>query len=275
MLTDKSRSLKKLRPLPTVAVQLVRLVSGDQFSYRTAAKLIRADVAFSAELLRIANSPLFACEQKVDTLDHALIMLGMDRLKSLVMTVALRNFLSSARLAPTFRRCWHHSIACACACEELAGVAGNNKSAAYTAGLLHDVGRLGLLASYPVEYGTLLEIADECGDDVMDCERQLFDIDHCQAGMLLVREWTLPAEFESVTGRHHLEPAQGAPDELAIVQLGCRMADALGYGVLTRTALTFADVVQKLPAALAERLGPEEQVAAKISRMTAALENDA
>jgi putative nucleotidyltransferase with HDIG domain len=274
VLTEKSRSLKRIRPLPTVAVQLVRLVSGDQFSYRIASKLIRADVAFSAELLRIANSPLFACEQKVDTLDHALIMLGMDRLKSLVMTVALRNFLSSAGLAPTFRRCWRHSIACACACEELAAVAGCNTSTAYTSGLLHDVGRLGLLASYPAEYTGMLDAVDEHGYDVLESERELFDLDHCQAGCLLVRDWALPEEFEAITGSHHLEPAEGPPDDLMIVQLGCRMADALGFSVLTRSAVSFADVVQKLPGPAAEQLGSEDEVAVKISRMTATLECD-
>ena len=86
----------------------MRMVSTDEVVFRRVAELIRVDPAFSAEVLRVANSPLLGCRQEVRGILNALAILGLDRLKGLVMTVALRNFLSAALDVPVLLRCWRH-----------------------------------------------------------------------------------------------------------------------------------------------------------------------
>lgn len=274
MLPERPWSLKKLQPLPPVAIQLMRLVSSDECSFGRLSTLIRTDPAFAAEVLRIANSPLFGFRSEIGNVSRALLMMGLDRLKSLVVTVALRNFMSSTLQDSALRRCWRHSLACAAACEELAMAAGMEKDLVYTAGLLHDVGRLGLLASYPAEYSRILDVDSECGLDVLQSERDVFDLDHCQAGMWLVSEWALPEELEAITGKHHEEPAAEGFDSLKIVQLACRIADCVGFGVVENTGIAFAEIREKLPLSIATKLGTEDQFILRIGERTTRLERD-
>lgn len=270
---EKPWAFRKLQPLPPVAAQLMRMVSREDTSFQRISALVRMDSAFSAEVLRIANSPLLGCRRRVDSIRHALTMLGMEKLKSLVMAVSLRDFLSSALQVPALRRCWRHSLACGCICEELAGAVRLDKDSAYTAGLLHDVGRLALLASYPAEYARLLDVSDEFSLDVLSCEEDLFDIDHCRAGEWLVRDWQLPDEFAGVAGDHHGPPPNGRIDLPALVHFCCRLADACGFTVLTSTAEDLAAVLQSLPREVVAKVGTAEELSERISDKVLALES--
>jgi putative nucleotidyltransferase with HDIG domain len=252
----------------------VRLVSTDDFSFARVSALIRADAAFSAEVLRITNSPLFGLRRRIDNILQALTMLGAERLKSLVLTVGLRNYLSKTLHYSALRRCWRHSLACACACEELAAAARMGKDSVYTAGLLHDIGRLGMLASYPGEYARMLDVDEECGFDVLESERDLFDLDHCEAGNWLVREWGLPVEFEQITSKHHAEPVEGRSDPLTLVQLACRISGAMGFGVVSHGSPTMDEIWEKLPRGMSEKLGPQEEFVVRIGEKTTGLERD-
>jgi putative nucleotidyltransferase with HDIG domain len=256
---ERPWAFKKLQPLPPVAAQLMRMVSRDA-TFQGISALVRTDSAFAAEVLRIANSPLLGCRRRIDSIRHALTMLGMEKLKSLVMAVSLRDFLSSALQVPALSRCWRHSLACGCVSEELAGVVRVNKDSAYTAGLLHDVGRLALLASYPAEYARMLDISDEYFLDVLGCEEDLFDIDHCRAGEWLVSEWQFPEELAAVAGAHHKPPTSGRTDLPALVHFSCRLADACGFPVLTSTTEDFALLLETLPRELAARIGEDALV---------------
>ncbi len=270
---EKPWAFKKLQPLPPVAAQLMRMVSGEQTSFQRMSALVRTDSAFSAEVLRVANSPLLGCRRRIDSVRHALTMLGLEKLKSLVMAVALRDFLSSALQVPALRRCWRHSLACGCICEELAGAARLNRDSAYTAGLLHDVGRLALLASYPAEYARMLDVSDEYAYDVLSCEEDLFDIDHCRAGEWLVRDWQLPDEFAEVAGAHHRAPASGRIDLAALVHFSCGLADACGFPVLTSAVEALHTVLETLPGELAKKIGDADEFTARISDKVNAAEN--
>ena len=105
--------------------------------------------------------------------------------------------------APLLRRCWSHSLACGMFSQELATACFMKADEAYTAGLLHDIGRLGLLAAYPVEYANVLNVAVEYSFDVLHCERELFDIDHSEAGAWLAEQWKLPPELSVIAAHHH------------------------------------------------------------------------
>jgi putative nucleotidyltransferase with HDIG domain len=155
---------------------------------------------------------------------------------------------------PVLRRCWTHSLACGMLSQELATACFMKADEAYTAGLLHDIGRLGLLAAYPVEYANVLEVAVEYSFDVLHCERELFDIDHCEAGAWLAEQWKLPPELGVIAAHHHEDPvavnAGKTPDLLTIVRLGCRLADTLDFSVVkTRAPGDFGQILGYLPEA--------------------------
>lgn len=270
---EKPWAFRTLQPLPPIAAQLMRIVSRDEASFNRLSTLVRADSAFSAEVLRIANSPLLGCRNRIDSIRHALTMLGLEKLKSLVMAVALRDFLSSALQVPALRRCWRHSLACACISEDLSGAVGLDKDSAYTAGLLHDVGRMALLASYPAEYARMLDVSDEYGYDLLGCEQDLFDIDHCQAGEWLVRDWHFPEEFQRITRRHHDEWITGRLDMVALVHFACRLADAAGFSVMTSATEDLKQAKEALPPTLAAKVGSEDEFAVHIADKVKAQES--
>lgn len=259
-----------------VAVRLMQVVAGDEVVFRRVADLIRSDPAFSAEVMKLANSPLMGCREKISGILHALAILGLDRIKGLVMTVALRNFLSSALQVPVLLRCWRHSLACALLSEDLALASWLDKDRYYTAGLLHDLGRLALLATYPEEYARLLEDADTAEPgafDLCEAERVAFGADHCVIGRWLVSDWQFPAEFLDVTAGHHAKPPGAELNVLTGVHLGCRIADMLGFQVAGPAALvSFDELKSEFPQCYWARLKQEGELLIAIAGKINALE---
>jgi putative nucleotidyltransferase with HDIG domain len=273
---SKPAIMTRLQPFPPVAARLMSLVSSDDVLFRRIADLIRSDTAFSAEVLKLANSPLMGCQRKVYSILHAVALLGLDRLKSLVMMVALRNFLSTTLQVPVLLRCWRHSLATAFIAEEIASACWIDKDQGYTAGLLHDMGRLVMLATYPDDYARMLEIVDANDCDLLECERGMFEMDHCEIGRWLAEEWSFPPELMEIAGGHHQPSAEGRFGLFGVVQVSCRLADTLGFQSAGAAPLvSLEDIRQELPEAAWPRLLPESEwlmhIAGKINALECSL----
>jgi HD-like signal output (HDOD) protein len=163
---------------------------------------------------------------------QGLAILGLHRVSGLALTVALRSYLSNVTTFPALRRCWRHSLACALVSEEISRHTGMDPGEAYTAGLMHDIGRLALVAKHPQDYVAMLDRASRDGLDVLTCERERFGIDHAEAGRWLTAEWGLPKVFQSVTAFHHAEPSGGPLDMVRVVHVACGFADLTGFSVI-------------------------------------------
>jgi putative nucleotidyltransferase with HDIG domain len=229
-------ALRELPPFPAVATKLLRLFASDDVEIREVVALIRADAAFCSELLRVANSAAYGLRSQVGSVQHAVVILGFDRLRSFAMTISMKNFLRRAMRIDVLRRVWRHSLACALVAEELAPLFWKNgdrtsRDRSYTAGLLHDIGRLALLVKYPQEYANLLAVVSENPFDILETERQLFDVDHCEAGDYLAKAWTFPSEIADVAARHHEPADNGDLDLLNLVRSAVLLADWLGFDV--------------------------------------------
>ncbi len=208
----------------------MKLLAEEDVSYLKVVDLIRMDAAFTADVLRLANSPLLGARWEIGSVLQAISLLGVDRLKSLVLTIAMRDFVLGVRHQESLQRSWRHNLACALLAEMVADACWMDKSFAYTAGLLHDIGRLALVAAFPAKYDRLLTSANQ-GGDMLELERQVFDIDHCEAGRWLVEEWGLPHEFAEIAGGHHSTPWLPDPGPKELVALACRLADHAGLAV--------------------------------------------
>jgi HD-like signal output (HDOD) protein len=219
----------------------------------------------------MANSALFNVRIEVRSVLQAIHMLGLERVKGVVVTIAMKTFLDGTLEIPALRACWRHSLACAVISEDLAKVGMMEGDVAYTAGLMHDVGRLALIASYPKEYANFLAGAENEKGDTLGRERALFGVDHCQAGGLLVSRWNLPKMFLEVTSLHHESPTAGEHSILSTVRRGCLMADTLGFSVVpSGQTRTYEEILQDLPERERSRLPHEssqfiEHIASKIN----------
>lgn len=225
-------ALSKIPPFPPIVLRVFDLLASEDVEIRRLVELVTADPAFSAQILRLANSPLFGFHSRIDSLQHALVILGLRRVRSLAMTVATANYMHAALKVRELERCWRHTLACAILTEELARVCSFPDDVAYTAGLLHDIGRLGLLVAHPAPYAQLMQDATRNSVEILDLERKLFGVDHCEAGRLLAQQWNLPEDILIVAGRHHDPPDGPVQDLSALTYLGCQLADSLGFWVV-------------------------------------------
>jgi HD-like signal output (HDOD) protein len=241
-------ALEHLPPFSPVAMRLVQLLDREDVNIRDVGEFISAEPVFSARVLQMANSPLFTLQRQVKTISHAVIVIGVERVKGIALTRALGDFAAPALKNAALRACWQNSLAGAVLAEVLARPCGLDPGFAYTAGLLRDIGRLALLVHYPEAYANLLAVSQESCCDLVATERELFDIDHCQAGEWIAARMPLPLDLCEVIAQHH--DAALCPPFRAVhmVRVADRMADALGFSILPAPVRpTFEDVLDELP----------------------------
>jgi putative nucleotidyltransferase with HDIG domain len=226
-------ALRLLPPFPTVAQRVLALTNLEYVSLRDLGDLIRMDSSFSAELLRFVNSPLFGMRGQVTSLSQALLLSGLDRVKTMAAMIAIRRMVRVPIRVAALRKVWLHTLATAVIAEEAARVAGVPTEPAYAAGLLHNLGGLGLMSAYPAEYSRMLAVSDDFGFDLLQTERDLFDIDHCAAGAYLAQDWDFPDELAAVIATHHDAPVAGEAGLFNLVAVGWRMSDALGFAAFS------------------------------------------
>ncbi len=225
-------ALAKLPPFGPVAVSLMRLFDRDDVEIYDIVRLVSSDAALTSQLLALANSPLFGVQTSIVDLQHAVTVLGIERTKALSITLAMHSFLSNTPKTPILAQVWRHGLATAVIAEILAPCYGLPKDLGHVAGILHDVGRVALLAAYPDEYATLANQAHVSVESILVAERRQFGLDHCQAGHLLSESWRFPNELQEVAA-YHLEPP-GGQDLLSLVQTACRLAVDLGFAAVAR-----------------------------------------
>ena len=243
-------ALRDLPPFPWITTKVLQLFDApdDDIEVNRLTELIRADASLASELLRRANSALYGLRSQVSSVERAVAMLGLEKVKNLSITLGVGSYLKAALRLTVLRRCWRHSLGCALIAEELSPVYDISPNQAYTAGLLHDVGRLGLLVKYPQSYADLLSVVMENHFGILKSERDLFDLDHCEAGAWLAQEWDFPDELIRVIGEHHNQLEDDSPDLLKLLSISCRLADSMGFEVVDPAESEKAELIlQELP----------------------------
>jgi putative nucleotidyltransferase with HDIG domain len=235
-------------PFPAIAHRILAVVSQEDVSAKEVGELIRLDPSFSAELLRFANSALFGRQCEVTSLFQAILLLGLDRVRAMATFVALNKMVrSSVRIEP-LRKVWRHSLVTAIIAEEAAGIEGFDRETAYTTGLLHNLGTLGLMSAYPDAYSRMLEVSNEFGYDLLKTERDLFEIDHCAAGAYLAQDWNFPDELAAALATHHDDPVPDEHSLYNLIKVSWRLTDTLGYAAFSpERKWTFDELIAFLP----------------------------
>jgi putative nucleotidyltransferase with HDIG domain len=213
--------------------------------------VLRMDAAFSAEVLQLANSPLLGARYEIKSILQAVAILGLERIKALTATLALRMFLTG-KPSDVLQACWRRNLAVAIISERLARYVDMDRDTCYTAGLLHDIGRLALLWTSPGAYSEILTNSEIESSDLLEREKEAFGIDHCTAGEWILTEWGFPPELREVALRHHRRPS---PEKglLPVVFTARRIADVFGFRAQPH-APDLAEVVEVLPAQSRQRV---------------------
>jgi HD-like signal output (HDOD) protein len=229
----RRRLEEEVPPFHQVAVQLLHLAGDPTVSVGQIITLLRTDAVLTMGLLQIANSPLFASRQEITDIRQAVTYLGLDLVRSVAVTAAMRGLVRGRAANPLALAFWRHSLATALTSKRMCRLANIPPESAYTAGLLHDVGQLGLIRLFP-DYALTITRAVQCGDALVDAELQAFGIDHCQAGRWLLSRWRLPLELQSVVAGHERPPSKATCDQASInlVHAASLAADFMGFTVI-------------------------------------------
>src|SRR5260370_6636694 len=227
----RASAIKTLRPFPAVACHLMKLVNGaEKVDFGEVSRVLMADAAFSSQVLRVANSALFGARYEVKSILQAMCVVGVDRLRDLVVTVAMQDYASGADNL-ILQRCWRHNLATALWCDALADHCGIDRPMGYTAGILHDIGRIALLMLFPDEYAAFLDVSLTGDLDKLEAERKLCDADHCQVGDSLAMSWNFSPILSDVIAHHHDEVTSETPRMRLLVQAACTAASMSGFHV--------------------------------------------
>jgi HD-like signal output (HDOD) protein len=266
---EKYQFLQQLPQFPAIATKVLRALSNEDPQIEEIERLVRADASLSSEVLRIVNSPLYGLSSQVSSIKQALLLLGFEEVKRFVLAVSMKSFLRPALRMDLLRKIWRHCLACAIVCEDLSAAcstAGFRDDRAYTTGLLHDIGRLGLFVAHPQEYAALLGAPDR-SMPILEQERRLLGVDHCDAGSWLAKTWGLPEEIRLVAGGHH-QPLSSANWNLEnLVRVGVLLTDSLGFDIVVpENVFTLGEIRSMLPMSAALRFDPSvEALKAKIA----------
>ena len=243
-------ALRLVPPFPAVAHRLLALAGKENVNVQELGSLVKMDPSFSAELLRFANSALFGVRREVTSLGHAIMLVGIDRIKTMATMVALNRMIRNSVGIAALRKVWIHSLVTAVVAEEAARIAKSNREEAYTTGLLHNLGTLGMMSAYPDEYSRMLEISDDFGFDLLQTERDLFEIDHCAAGAYLAQDWDFPDEMAAAIATHHQDPEPREVSLNNLVKISWRLADVFGYAAFSPSReWSFEELIGYLPPA--------------------------
>ncbi len=246
--------LESIPPLPTAAQAVLSVLARDPKDALELEHTIRHDPSLTSQLLKIANCAAYAPRTPIDTVHRAIVYLGMTEVCNIALGLSvLGMFRSSARdLGFDIRDFWTHSIATAMIARILAEELDEEDPEIYfTAGLLHDLGRLALSHCFPHEWREIVQTALVEEIPLIRAER-LMGLSHSMIGAWLARNWKLPKIYVKAIATHHLPMKhQKANPVGALIQLADHLSHSCGMGVMD------APVIKKSSIVVYLGLGPE------------------
>jgi putative nucleotidyltransferase with HDIG domain len=221
-----------LPTLPIVVPQVLRLVEDHRSSAGDLARVIGSDQALATRILRLANSAFYGFRREIVTINHAVVLLGFDTVRSIVLAATVFETLSDGDVVSSFDReqFWLHVGAAAAAARRVAkSLRVADPEAAFVGGLLHDVGKVVLDRFFHRRYAEAARVATAMPCLIREAETALFTVNHAEVGRWLTERWRFPAAIVEPVTYHH-RPAAASPDYRALAGV-VHLAD-----ILTRNA---------------------------------------
>ncbi len=213
-LLEQLKNSPQLPTLPAIALQVLDLVRREDASINDIAKLIQNDAALATKILKTVNSSFYGLPKEVSTISRALVILGMQSVKTLAL-----GFSLVSSLKPTKGDCfdyelfWKRSVYSAVACRTLAKRRKlPQMEEAFICGLLADLGTLVMHRVIGLEYDALLKQSSGDQNRLVELCRSSFDLDHAQVGGMLTEAWGMPRVLVEPIRHHH--NVEGAPADL-------------------------------------------------------------
>jgi putative nucleotidyltransferase with HDIG domain len=227
------RSVKHLPPAPKMIVELLPLFRQTDRDLDRIVTLLTHDPAFTGEILKYCNSAHFGGGAHCLDMFEAVTRLGLFEVYRIVIAVSGAHTMSAANAADglNVQKMWHHSVVSAVAASVIAEKLGGCIACAFTAGLMHDIGKLVLASTEGRKYSRMLADAERTRQPLVELEQAAFGFDHAALGAHMLTQWSLPHEMIGGVRHHHnLAAADGYRIPAAVVNLADAIAHASDDG---------------------------------------------
>ena len=227
--------VSRLPAVPGVVQQVLALVSDPDFSYDELMETVRLDPGITAGVLRVCNSPYYGLRQKVNSLKHALTLLGPAKVVDIVLSNEVVGFYKKTQDGYDLARgdLWQHSMATALLAQKLGERTGyNHPSMLFTAALLHDVGKLILSEYVGEDFAYIEQVMAKKKISFVEAEREVLGLDHALLGGAVAKSWNFPEPIIKAIALHH-DPGRARTDKdlVQLVALANLLVVSVGVGV--------------------------------------------
>ena len=228
-------TVKKTDNLPTLPKVLSKIseeIDNDNFSIKNIGELMSHDVSLSARILKIVNSPFYGFPQRIYSINHAIVLLGANVLKSIIISTSVFTAMKE-----TMAGLSEHSLFCAFTAKHIAvklraqKINNIDPDIMFSAGLLHDIGKIIIATAFKDDFKKIIENADKSKKSLVDIEHDILNISHDYLGYMLIKEWNLPPSiYLPIKYHHNVNLADDFKAETAILNIADFLTRALGIG---------------------------------------------
>ncbi len=231
-----------LPPMPHIAAEVISKLAEPDSTARDIHNLMQKDQALAARVLKVANSPYYGASRSISTLRDALMFMGFDAIRSLIMTAVLKGMFSSVSL--TEKLIWEHTVGAGLAAKMIGEeVRFQRKDEAYLAGLMHDVGKAALLLRSPAVMRDIIQEVYNDGADFFEVELRTLGFTHTDVGQMIADKWRFSLDIEDAIANHH-QPSQArsAPELTHIVSMANSICHKLEVGPTRKPDLDLSEM---------------------------------
>ncbi len=225
--------LDELPPMPHTVAEVMEMSQTDDYAVGDLADVVCKDPTLAARVLKLCNSGFYGLQQEITSLQRAVVLLGFEMTKNLVLSSFVYSVMQGDfdAYAQTAQSLWEHSFGAATACLALAERAAPELAeSAYTAGLLHDIGKVALAALVSERFEEILALVRARKASFPEAERAVLGIDHAEVGALVAERWKLAPALREVIRHHHDHEETSQPRLAALVRLADGICGILGVG---------------------------------------------
>ena len=199
--------VKDIHAMPSVIVKALNIMKKPTASMKELGDIVMYDQSLTIKMLALVNSAYYGFSQQISSIQIALSLLGMVKVKNIIVAVAMKPMMSNQG----DKELWKHSMRVAAGCEYLANLTKvMDADEAFIAGFVHDVGKIVLHMSNEKMYAKVVKAVED-GADIVDAERKYFDSDHIKTGSLLAKRWQLPILLANIISYHHMPSLSSIP----------------------------------------------------------------
>ena len=223
LILDRLYGISDLPTLPTVFLNIMRLMRDPNTPMREIAKVVESDPAISIKILKLINSSFYGLTRTVDSVQQAIVLLGASTLKNVVISVSIFKAMGGQSTNSCFSReaFWQHSIGCGLIARYLGNRIGCERDEqGFIAGVIHDIGKVVLDKYFHDELADITRHVKERGISFYSAELEVIGTTHAEIGAHLAENWKLPENLVAVVGEHHqFDPGSDHAILTALIQL--------------------------------------------------------